>query len=129
MSFQCDRCENGFTRKDNLTIHYKVHDQNQAPFITEPAVLSENKEDCANLRHPFTMIVAGVTGSGKTVWVQKLLTHAQETIKPAPQMIEWYYSQWQSAYEQMQRSIPNITFIKGIPYNIEEDSYFDPRQT
>ena len=53
------------------------------------------------LLHPFTAIVAGMTGSGKTVWVQKLLEHANRVIKPPPQRIVWNYSQWQPAYNQM----------------------------
>lgn len=33
------------------------------------------KWEQTRLRHPFTMIVSGSTGSGKSVWIQRLLSH------------------------------------------------------
>ncbi|KAK3755471.1 hypothetical protein QZH41_005975 [Actinostola sp. cb2023] len=68
-----------------------------------------------------------MTGSGKTVWVQNLLQHASRVIQPPPQRIVWSYSQWQPAYEQMQQTLPGIDFVKGIPHDLDEDSYFDPK--
>ena len=77
------------------------------------------------LKHPFTCTVVGMTGSGKTVWVKNLLDHAQQTISPTPQRIVWCYAQWQPAYAAMAATIPGIEFVKGIPKELEEDSYFD----
>jgi len=77
------------------------------------------------LLHPFTALVGGMTGSGKTIWVQTLLENATQIIKPAPQRIVWSYSQWQPAYDRMSRTIPGIEFVKGIPHDIDEDWYFD----
>lgn len=77
------------------------------------------------LLHPFTALVGGMTGSGKTIWVQTLLDNATEVIKPAPQRIIWSYSQWQPAYDHMLETIPGIEFVKGIPHDIDEDWYFD----
>ncbi|KAK3733046.1 hypothetical protein QZH41_000592 [Actinostola sp. cb2023] len=81
----------------------------------------------ARLLHPFTAIVAGMTGSGKTVWVQNLLQHASRVIQPPPQRIVWSYSQWQPAYEKMQQTLPGIEFVKDIPHDLDEDWYFDPQ--
>ncbi|KAK3739433.1 hypothetical protein QZH41_015587, partial [Actinostola sp. cb2023] len=89
--------------------------------------VEDTKCDRFQLRHPFTAIVAGMTGSGKTVWVQNLLQHASEVIQPPPQRIVWSYSQWQPAYEQMQQTLPGIEFVKGIPHDLDEDWYFDPK--
>ena len=71
-------------------------------------------ENCDSFKmvHPFTAIIAGMTSSGKTVWVQKLLENASELIKPTPRRIIWCYSQWQPAYEQMKMTIPGIDFSK-----------------
>ena len=44
------------------------------------------------LQHPFTCMVSGITGSGKTVWVKKLLENAEQAITPTPQRIVWCYS-------------------------------------
>ena len=43
---------------------------------------------------PFTCMVAGVTGSGKTVWVKSLLQQAQKVIHLPPERVVWCYSQW-----------------------------------
>ena len=74
--------------------------------------------------HPFTWMVAGMTGSGKTVWVQLLLTQAYRMINLPPEKIVWCYSQWQPAYMEMLVTIPNIEFVKGIPTALEQDAYF-----
>ena len=75
--------------------------------------------------HPFTCMVAGMTGSGKTVWVQSLLTQAYRMINFPPEKIVWCYSQWQPAYMEMLITIPNIEFVKGIPTALEQDAYLD----
>ncbi|KAK3742552.1 hypothetical protein QZH41_017043, partial [Actinostola sp. cb2023] len=94
-------------------------------------VRTQNVEDIKcdrfQLLHPFTAIVAGMTGSGKTVWVQNLLQHASRVIQPPTDRIVWSYSQWQPAYEQLQQTLPGIDFVKGIPHDLDEDSYFDPK--
>ena len=61
--------------------------------------------------HPCTALFAGMTGSGKTVWVRNLLDDATEMITPPPQRIIWCYSQWQPAYERMQLSVPGVEFV------------------
>ena len=70
-------------------------------------------------------MVAGMTGSGKTAWVQTLLQQAQNVIYPQPERIVWCYSQWQPAYMVLVATIPQIEFVKGIPPDLEHDSYFD----
>ena len=51
--------------------------------------------------HPFTCMVAGMTGLGKTVWVQSLLTEA---------------------YMEMLVPIPYIEFVKRIATALEQDA-------
>ena len=87
----------------------------------------ETQCDRFQLRHPFTAVVSGMTGSGKTVWVQNLLEHANQVIQPPPQRVVWSYSQWQPAYDRMLKTIPGIEFVKGIPHDLDEDWYFDPK--
>ena len=70
-------------------------------------------------------MVAGMTGSGKTAWVQILLQQAQNVIDPTPERIDWCYSQWQPANMVLMATIPQIEFFKGIPPDLEHDSYFD----
>ena len=44
-------------------------------------------------QHPFTCIVAGPTGCGKTTFVARLLRNASEMIDPPPERVTWYYDQ------------------------------------
>ena len=69
-------------------------------------------------------MMAGMRGSGKTVWVQSLLTQAYRMIHFPPEKIVWCYSQWQPTYMEMLVTIPNIEYVKGIPTALEQDAYF-----
>ena len=99
----------------------KHSDSSFAPVIP----MAQEKCQRFQLVHPFTCIVAGMIGSGKTVWVQSLLQQAQTVIDQAPERIIWCYSQWQNAYTQLLMMIPTIEFVKGIPESLENDSYLD----
>ena len=123
MSWPCPVCQRDFSRKDNLQRHMnsKHSDSDFAPVIP----MSQEKCQRFQLVHPFTCMVAGMTGSGKTVWVQSLLQQAQTVIDQAPERIIWCYSQWQNAYTQLLMMIPTIEFVKGIPESLENDSYLD----
>ena len=93
------------------------------PFQTGPTVLSQK---CQRFRfeHPFTFMIAGMTGSAKKAWVRPLLQQASEAIYLPPERIIWCYSEWQSAYTEMLVTMPHIEFVKGIPTALELDSYF-----
>ena len=99
----------------------KHSDSSFAPVIP----MSQEKCQRFQLVHPFTCMVAGMTGSGKTVWVQSLLQQAQAVIDQPPERIIWCYSQWQPAYSQLLMLIPTIEFVKGIPTALEQDAYLD----
>lgn len=53
------------------------------------------------LRHPFLMMVAGPTGSGKTVLVRKLLSQHKEVITPTKPVLSvlWIHGQEQDLHE------------------------------
>lgn len=75
----------------------------------------------ALIHHPFTMMVAGPTGSGKTWWVTQLLTNYQKVTtfkpndrhEPRPTNVLWCYGQWQKLYTV---PIPNVSvqYYKGL---------------
>ena len=63
------------------------------------------------LQHPFTCVIAGPTGSGKTHFVMKLVTHARSMIDPPPKKVVWCYGEWQQLYA----SVPGVEFVEGLP--------------
>jgi hypothetical protein len=73
--------------------------------------------------HPFTAIVAGPTGSGKTQLVKNILLNAQRMITPPPDRIVWYYSEWQTSLADELQEL-NIEWRRGAPSlsDFDEDS-------
>ena len=121
MSWFCSVCEKSFSRKDSMQRHVMSKHRNAGltPFQTVPIF----SQKCQRFRfeHPFTSMIAGMTGSGKTAWVRSLLQQASETIYPSPERILWCYSQWQLAYTEMLVAMPHIEFVKGIPTALVQD--------
>ena len=79
-------------------------------------------------QHPFTMIVAGPTMSGKTTWMKTLLLNKNNVIFPPPDRIVWIYKRWQPLYDGLQRQIPKMQFIQNIPLEMNDDSFFDIKE-
>jgi hypothetical protein len=66
-----------------------------------------------SFHHPFTMVIAGPTMSGKTFFVRQLLTKSN-LIEPPPERIVWIYSEWQPEYDRLRDHFQQgIEFIKG----------------
>lgn len=70
--------------------------------------------------HPFTCLVSGPTGCGKSVFVKRLVEHAQALINPPPQRVVWCYGEWQPLYG----TLSGVQFEEGMP----NPSTFDPRE-
>ena len=71
------------------------------------------------LKHPFSALIAGPTCCGKTQFVKRLLEAGEEMIQGAPEMIIWCHGIYQPAYDEMQETIPYLTFIEGVPSDLE----------
>ena len=80
------------------------------PFQTVP--MSSKKCQLFCIKQPFTYTIAGMTGSGKTAWVQSLLQQASEAIYLPPQRTIWCYSHRQSVYREMLVAMPHIELSK-----------------
>ncbi|KAF0143323.1 MAG: hypothetical protein FD143_3441 [Ignavibacteria bacterium] len=65
-----------------------------------------------HFHHPTSIVVAGPTRSGKTVFVIKCLKHS--LIQPFPNRIIFLYKEWQPAYDDLKTMIPTIEFHEGL---------------
>ena len=94
--------------------------------LTQVQTMPTFRQKCLQFRfqHPFTSAISGMTGSGKTFWVQSLLQQSSQAIQLPPERIVWCYLQWQPAYLEILSTIPQIKFVKGIPPALEDDSFF-----
>ena len=79
------------------------------------------------LQHPFTMILAGPTSSGKSCWMKRLLERASTINKLPPERIIWCYKRWQPLFSEMQSTIKKIFFVAGLPENLSDDSFIDTK--
>ena len=123
--FNCYVCGDPFTRQFSLKRHMK-RKHAQSNVEKENPKINNFTENGLKLRHPFTMMVAACTGGGKTWFVKDLLENREQWISPAPQQIIWIYGQWQPLYAEMQRIIPGMEFVKGIPADIEDEQFLNP---
>ena len=124
----CHLCNKGFSRVHDLRRHSRDKHSGQS-FNTEMGshpttdpLLPSSPEP---LQHPFTCMVTGSTGSGKTKWIEQLLMDAQQMIAPPPDRIIWCYGQWQPIYDRLLSAVPGIEFYKGILVQIDSSTFFN----
>ncbi|CAC5359072.1 unnamed protein product [Mytilus coruscus] len=73
------------------------------------------------------MIVSGPPSCGKTHFMKNMLQQIKRLCSPYPERIVWLYKRWRPLYEEIQRTVlPRIEFIRGIPFDLEKDDFFDP---
>jgi len=66
---------------------------------------------------PFTSVISGPTGSGKSVFVQRLIKHAKSIISPPPDRILYCYGVFQQIFNEME----GVEFNEGLPSLCEFD--------
>lgn len=74
-------------------------------------------------KHPTTVLIAGPTQCGKTYFLIQALR--KNLVQPVPQRIVWVFSEWQQAYAELQREMPQIEFVKNFHAGLYES--FDSR--
>ena len=78
----------------------------------------------AKLSHPFSMLVSGGRGVGKTVFTKKLLKNRETVIDNPPKRVVWCYAKHQpTLLDELLEIVPEIEYVEGIPENL--DSMFD----
>ena len=68
-------------------------------------------------QHPFSMLVVGPTQSGKTDFVEQMLTNPILRFPTDREArVTWFYNHWQPRYEAMERELgSHIEFERGLP--------------
>ncbi|WAR24132.1 YMD3-like protein [Mya arenaria] len=93
-----------------------------------PQKESTPPEEIMTFKHPFTMMISGPTACGKTTFVKNVLQHHTSRIQPSVQRIIWLYKRWQPLYSIIKETVlPRVEFVQGIPTDLADDEYFDPR--
>jgi len=75
--------------------------------------------DSIIFKHPFTCTIAGPTGAGKTVLLQKILINKKEIFDLEPDRIVVCYKSWQPAYDVFSLMESPVEFVQGL-INVEE---------
>ena len=66
----------------------------------------------ARWKHPFTAILAGPTGSGKSLFVLRFIKEVKKMMLPPPENIVYCYGEYQPIFN----NYPYVTFNEGLPH-------------
>jgi hypothetical protein len=61
--------------------------------------------------HPFTAILSGPTGCGKTQFIFKFIRHVSQLMSPPPEQIIYCFGEYQEIYSHYS----NVEFNEGLP--------------
>lgn len=76
---------------------------------------------------PFTAVLTGTSGSGKSFFVKNLLENMTHTLSRHPDCIIWCYSAYQPMYDELSSKV-KIKFIEGIPDSLTDENIFPSNQ-
>ena len=69
----------------------------------------------AKFKHPFTCVIAGPTGSGKTMFIERFLQNLPVLMTHVPKKVIYCYGEWQNSYERLTQYSGDISFVEGLP--------------
>jgi hypothetical protein len=69
---------------------------------------------------PANFYICGQSQCGKTFLVRSILHHRDELFEPKITKIIFCYGEYQTAFDSMMQTIPNITFVEGFPENLND---------
>ena len=70
--------------------------------------------------HPFTTVISGPTGSGKSVFVRRFVHNIKHMMTPIPDRFLWCYGEYQTVYG----TVDGVNFQQGLP----DLNTLDPRE-
>ena len=81
--------------------------------LTEPAS-SELASLDPRLKHPCSILLAGSSGSGKSLLASYLVERKDELFVPPPEKVVWCYSKWQTLYDDLKEKGSVDYFVEGL---------------
>ena len=73
-----------------------------------------------------SIMVCGPTGCGKSRWVYQFIQHLQGMyVQEPPQKVLYCYGVYQPLFDEMEKTIPNITFHENIPSKEDIETFAD----
>lgn len=72
---------------------------------------------------PFTCIMAGATGSGKTSLLYQILKYGKHMFTSEPKKIIYCYGVYQHLYDDMKVTLPHVQFFEGLPSRDDLDMW------
>ncbi|PJE78547.1 hypothetical protein CI610_02517 [invertebrate metagenome] len=137
MAYVCQFCSKTYTLKNSLDQHIRrkhFKDLREIPCSSSGKITSREEFDIVNVpehmlppvprghflpwKHPFTCMIAGPTGSGKTTFVKRFIDNIQQMMTPIPDKILWCYGEYQTIYG----FIDKVEFHEGLPDLMELDT-------
>jgi hypothetical protein len=106
----------------------KEYLQGQTPENINRETEKINDNSFIPFKTPLSLIISGASFSGKTTFLYKLLLTNKQMLEPAPKEILYCYLTWQDIYEEIQSSVDNVSFFKGIPSKSEIESFTEDGQ-
>ena len=76
-------------------------------------------------RAPCNLMVAGVSSSGKTTLVHKILKHKDVMYTRPVSKVMYCMSVDQPLYNEMRKDVPGLTFHRGVPTEEDLDAFTD----
>ncbi len=72
------------------------------------------------LHHPFSCVISGLSNSGKTYFVKRLMENGLNMILKKIENIVYIYNCWQPLYDELLK-LYDIKFVEGIPTSLNDD--------
>lgn len=90
---------------------------------TEEVVDWWARESLIPFSNPTSIQIVGATQAGKTRFVQRILRNVNGMFDNPPKRIVYAYSQWQPAYDEMEKEIEMLTMHLGLPSKDEIEEW------
>ena len=91
--------------------------QSFSPFLNSSGCMETEPYPSFQFQHPSMMMVVGPTQSGKSYFVEQLLSSKRiKYPSRKTKRIQWFCTQWQPLYDRLQSTLgKGITFTEGLP--------------